>query len=252
MADEYYKVLGVARDASAADIQKAYRKLARKHHPDLNPDDKTAKKKFQELQAAFDVLSDPQKRELYDRYGSDFDKMGRGPGPGGGPQGFGGGAPGGEQGFDFDFGQMFGEGGGPFGDIFRNMGRAAGGGKRQAAGKRGGDVETELEVPFTTAALGGETQVRVQRADGQVDTLNVKIPQGIDDGQKIRLRGQGEAPKRGTPGDILITIRIAPHPHFHRRGNNLDVKVPVTLSRRTIFPDVNGNEPRKLALRPSL
>src|SRR6185295_17216283 len=111
MAADHYKTLGVSRDASQADIQKAYRKLARKFHPDMNPDDKTAKKKFQEVQAAFDVLSDQNKREMYDRYGSSFESMGRGPSPGaasGGP-----GAGGVHYDFgDFDFGQAFGEQGG--------------------------------------------------------------------------------------------------------------------------------------------
>src|SRR4029077_14000237 len=129
MAEDYYKTLGVARDASSADIQTAYRKLARKYHPDMNPDDKNAKTKFQEVQRAFDVLNDPSKRELYDRYGSSFESMGSGGGPRGGP-GTGGPQWGPAGGEDVDFGQFFGdkfgggEAGGSFSDIFSQFRRA--------------------------------------------------------------------------------------------------------------------------------
>jgi len=242
MAQDFYKTLGVARDASQADIQKAYRELARKHHPDLHPDDKTAKKKFQEVQAAFDVLNNPEKRELYDRYGSSFESMGAGPrgGPaGGGPQA-------GPGGFSFDgadFSQFFGDrfsggmpggmpGGAPgdFADLFNQFRRQSGGKTRRAAPRRGADLNSAVEIPFATAITGGQVQMSLQREDGHVETVAVKIPAGIEEGKKIRLRGQGEpAPKSGTPGDLLITVHVAPHPHFRRDGNNLTVRVPVTL-----------------------
>ena len=241
MAEDYYKTLGVSRDASPADIQKAHRKLARKYHPDLNPDDKTAKTKFQEVQRAFDVLNDPSKRELYDRYGSSFESMGAG----GGPAGAGGRAPwgaGGQpSGEDIDFSQVFGErfGGDPsgmFGDMFTQFRRAGGRQRRQAAPEagRGADVSAELEIPFNTAVLGGEAQISLRRQNGQIDNLTVKIPAGIDEGKKIRLRGQGEAATGGTPGDILITVHVAPHPWFTRRGKNLEVRVPVTLAEAAL------------------
>jgi len=247
MAEDYYKTLGVGRDASSADIQKAYRKLARKYHPDLNPDDKTAKGKFQEVQRAFDVLNDPSKRELYDRYGSSFESMGAGAGPRGGraawsPE------PGGEE---IDFSQLFGErfgGGDPsggFADIFTQF-RRAGGGKRsgRAQGARGGDVAAELEIPFATAVLGGQTQISLQRPDGQVETLSVKIPQGISEGKKIRLRGKGEAVPGGAAGDLLITVHVAPHPWFTRKGNNLEVRVPVTLAEAALGAKVDVPTPK--------
>lgn len=245
MAEDYYSVLGVSRNASQSEIQKAYRELARKHHPDRNPDDKDAKKKFQRIQAAFDVLNDPQKREMYDRYGSSFESAGAG-GPRGGAAWGPGGPEGGFQGFeDIDLSQFFGgggagggQGGSPFGDLgdiftqFRKPGR----GRRTTAGgtgappRRGADVQSELTVPFNTAILGGEVQFTLQRPTGHAETISVKIPAGIEEGKKIRLRGQGEpSPTGGTSGDLLITIHIAPHPHFHRRGNNLYVRVPVTL-----------------------
>jgi curved DNA-binding protein len=243
MAEDYYKTLGVNRDASQADIQKAYRTLARKFHPDVNPDDKTAKKKFQTVQAAFDVLSDPSKRELYDRYGSSFESVaaGGGPRPGGprpGPAG-----PGGAE--DFDFSQFFDErftggggggGGGPggFADIFsqfrRPKGAAEGRRGRAAANQRGADVAAAVEIPFTMSVSGGEAQIALTRGDGKAETLSVKIPAGIEEGKKIRLRGQGEpAPAGGTPGDLLITVQVTSHPFFQRRGDNLHVRLPVSL-----------------------
>ena len=244
MADDYYKILGVPRNASQADIQKAYRDKARLYHPDLHPDDKDAKRKFQELQGALDVLNDPGKREMYDRYGSSFDARRAGAGP----QSGGGGTwanvpPGGGFGFNFDegdFSQFVGDRfeGAPFdlGEMFRQFRRSAAPKGRPAAagsgsaGRRGADLAQEIEIPFTTAITGGEVQLSVQRQSGRVDTLNVKIPPGIDEGKKIRLRGQGEPGPRGTaPGDVLLTIHVAAHPYFHRQGNNLVVRVPVTL-----------------------
>jgi len=236
MAEDYYKILEVPREASQADIQKAYRRLARKHHPDLNPDDKAAKKRFQEVQAAFDVLNDTNKRELYDRYGSSFENMGQGgPQPGAGQRP--GGPAGGE---DFDFSQFFGDrygggeagrGAGGFADFFTEMrGGRSGTRKRGKPGKhRGADVESALEIPFTIAIQGGETQISIDRG-GKVETISVKIPAGITEGKKIRLRGQGEpGANDGPPGDILLTIHIGAHPNFRRRGDDLDVRVPVTL-----------------------
>jgi DnaJ-class molecular chaperone len=250
MAEDYYKTLGVARDASATDIQKAYRKLARKYHPDMNPDDKTAKTKFQEVQKAFEVLNDTSKRELYDRYGSSFESMGAG-GPGGGPQGGRAGWRPGSGGDDIDFSQMFGERysgddpAGMFGDIFTQFRRGGGGrSRRPQPAARGADLATELEIPFSTAVTGGEAQIALRREGGKVETLTVKIPPGIDEGKKIRLRGQGEAVDGGTAGDILITIHVAPHPWFTRHGNNLEVRVPVTLAEAALGAKVDVPTPK--------
>jgi DnaJ-class molecular chaperone len=235
MSDDYYKTLEVAREASQEDIQKSYRRLARKYHPDLNPDDKTAKEKFQEVQRAFDVLNDSKKRELYDRYGSSFENAAAGGNPGGQWHSAGGGP----DSANFDFSQIFGdrfgggaEGGG-FADLFGGLGgRSAKQSRRARAAQRqpGADLESELEIPFSTAVTGGHAQVSIQRATGKVDSIRVKIPAGIEEGKKIRLRGQGESGLNGGPeGDLLIKIRIAPHPFFRRRGDDLDVRVPVTL-----------------------
>ncbi len=244
MAEDYYKTLGVPKNASQAEIQKAYRDLARKYHPDMNPNDKTAKKKFQEVQAAFDVLNNTEKREMYDRYGSSFETMGAGggPQPGAYTWGWSPGAnagPGGPAGFsaeDIDLSQFLGEkfgqqGAGGFADLFSQFRRSSGKTRRPSGGaKRGADLTHEIEIPFTTAISGGEVQISVQRPSGKTETLAVKIPPGIDEGKKIRVRGQGQPTARGgTPGDLIITIHVAAHAFFQRRGNHLLVRVPVTL-----------------------
>jgi DnaJ-class molecular chaperone len=253
MAKDHYDTLGVSRTASADEIQKAYRKLARKYHPDMNPDDATAKKKFQEVQSAFEVLSDPDKRKRYDQFGSDFEAAGAGRGGGGwryttsgGPQG---------QQFNFDdLSDLFGGGGGGaggfegggggFADLFKQFGRGRGGRRTAGAPTRGNDLRHEITVPFATAVLGGEAAVSVQRADGNIETINIKIPAGIDDGKKIRLRGQGEPGTDGAPaGDILLTIRVSPHPYFRRTGNRLDVRVPVTLAEAAMGATVDVPTP---------
>jgi DnaJ-class molecular chaperone len=230
MAAEYYATLGVARTASDEEIRRAYRELARKYHPDLHPDDAGAKKQFQEVQQAFEVLNDPKKREQYDRFGAGFESMRGGPG---GPQPSG---PGGPP-FDFDINEIFGggatsQGGGGFADLFRQFG----GGRREntrqkAPPQRGTDIEHEITVPFATAVLGGEAAISIQRAGGKIETLQVRVPTGIEDGKKIRLRGQGNPSGHGgDDGDILLTVHVAPHPVFSRAGSRLDVTVPITLA----------------------
>ena len=250
--DDFYQVLGIGRNASRKEIQKAYRDLARKYHPDMNPDDKSAKEKFQRVQRAYEVLNDPEKREMYDRYGSSFESVGEG-GPGAGGWSYRAG-PGAE---DIDLNQVFGErfgGGGAagfdFGDIFRQFaGGAAGPGAgprpRSRRQTRGTDLQHELEVPFRTAVTGGEARLNIQRPSGKIETISVKIPAGIDSGQKIRLRGQGEpGAGNGPDGDILIAVRVSPHPHFRREGNNLTVLVPVTVGEAAVGTKVDVPTPK--------
>lgn len=257
MAKDYYKVLGVRRDASQADIQKAYRDLARKYHPDLHPDEKDAKKKFQEVQSAFDVLNDPEKRELYDRYGSSFETMGAGGPRGGGPythtwKSGPGGGPGGFRFEDIDFSQFFGdrfgaEQGGGFADIFKQFRPSSGRGRRASGAKaaRGADVEHEIRVPFTTSIAGGQAEIAVRRQSGKVETIKLKIPPGIEDGKKLRLGGQGEAgPGGAKPGDLLVTVRVVPHAHFQRRGNHLHLAVPVTLAEAALGAKIDVPTPK--------
>jgi curved DNA-binding protein len=257
MAEDYYKTLEVNRNASQADIQKAYRDMARKYHPDRNPS-KDATKKFQAIQKAFEVLNDPQKRELYDRYGSSFENIAAGAGgPRGGPAWSGTGAPGGGfggfPGFEeVDFSQFFGDRyanaqGSPFGDMFGQQARRPGAKPRRGAAgrRRGTDVESEMTIPFNTSILGGEVQIMLPRPDGHVETIAVKIPPGIEDGKKIRLRGQGEmGPSGGEPGDLLVKIHVAPHPHFQRKGDVLLVRVPVTLAEAAAGGKVDVPTPK--------
>jgi len=250
MSDDYYAVLGVSRGASTAEIEKAYRELVRKYHPDMNPDDNEAETKFQEVQRAFEVLKDSEKREMYDRYGSSFDAAGGGPGggnpftgspyPGGGGFRYESGGPGGST---FDFSEIFGAGAGAgFEEVIRNMG----GGRQSPPARRGRDVEHRQTIPFTTAVLGGEAQLHVRRGDGKTERIEVKIPVGIEDGKKIRLRGQGEAAADGTspPGDLFIQVAVSPHPCFTRKGSNLEVRVPLTVSEAVLGTKVEIPAPR--------
>ncbi len=242
MDEDYYKILGVKRDASQPDIQRAYRELARKYHPDMNPGDGQAKERFQRVQQAYDVLSDPEKREMYDRYGSSFQSAGGG--PGGRPFTYPHAGPGG--GFEeVDFSQIFGgRGSEGFADIFKQFTGGRGQGRR-ARPQRGADLQHEQEVPFQTAITGGEVALTLRRSGGKVETISVKIPAGMEDGQKIRLRGQGEpSASGGKPGDILIQIRVAPHPFFKRRGNNLEVIVPVTLAEAALGAKIDVPTPK--------
>lgn len=248
MAEDYYQLLQIARDASSDEIQKAYRKLARKYHPDLHADKserekEKAKQQFQQIQRAYDVLNDPEKREMYDRFGPGFDSAGGGAGP----NPFQGGNPFGNM--DIDLSQIFGGAGGPgfgggqnpgggFENLFRQFGGGPGGGAANAGPQqpsKGQDVEQEITVPFNTAVLGGEHQLSLQRRGGKVDTITIKIPAGIEDGKKIRLRGQGETGGRGGQrGDLLIKVRVAKHPIYSREGVHLKITVPITL-KEAIF-----------------
>lgn len=239
MDEDYYKTLGIKRTASSKEIQKAYRDLARKYHPDLNPDDKKAKEKFQAVQRAYEVLSDDKKRKLYDQYGSSFESMGGHPGGGAAWRG----APGGQGPdlSDIDLSEIFGErfrpeggGAGGFADFFQQFTRGPRGRSdrprtRSGPGNGAGNITQTLNIPFVTAILGGEVVLNVQRASGRIETITVRIPAGIDSGKKIRLRGQGESVGGDAQGDILITIQVEPHAFYQRRGNDLTVRVPVTL-----------------------
>lgn len=249
MAEDYYKTLGVNRDAGASDIQKAYFELARKYHPDLHPDDKNAKQKFQEVQRAFEVLSDPSKREMYDRYGSAFEQAGQaGPSPRGARGGRRGPQPGPEY-QDFDFSQIFGGGGGAgfegaemgggggFADFFSQFRRGGGGGARA---ERPAPAQYEIEIPFQTAVTGGEVQLELTRSSGKHETVAVRIPAGIEDGKKIRLKGQGEPQGEA---DLLVKVNVAPHPYFQRRGDNLDVKTPVTVGEAALGAKIDVPTP---------
>ena len=223
---DYYKVLGVSREASDEEIRKAYKKLARQYHPDVKPGDKEAAEKFKQIQEAYEVLGDPEKREQYDRYGAAFQGAGRGPRGQGRPFTWtttGGGGP-----IDLEelLGGMFGGGGG-FGGF---------GGTRQAQprAQKGEDLTLEIEVPFLVAAEGGNHSLQL-RKDSQVERLSVKIPAGVENGSVIRLAGQGHPGANGGPtGDLLLTVKVSPHPYFRREGADLLLDLPVTPSEAVL------------------
>ena len=217
MSEDFYKALGVGRSASQDEIKKAYQKMAAKNHPDANPNDKNAKARFQEIQRAYEVLSDENKRAQYDQFGSSFENM-----QGGHPFG-GGGSPFG----DIDLGSMFGGGGGGFEQIFQQFG----GGQPRSRRQKGQNLQASVQIPFATAVTGGQASVSVQRADGTVSPIQVSIPAGIEDGKKIRLRGQGHSGLHGGPdGDVIVVVNIASHPCFKRNGLDLEVDLPITLA----------------------
>ncbi|MDA0661167.1 MAG: J domain-containing protein [Planctomycetota bacterium] len=247
MAEEYYKTLGLKRNATPDEIQKAYRSLARKHHPDMNPGDEKAKQRFKEVQKAYEILHDPEKRTLYDQYGSSFEAFQGGGGArpaGSGPQGRSAGGPAGSE-FRFeDINDLFGGGGGAsggFADFFRQFSPESRAGQR--ASGRAATVEHELEIPFSTAVNGGEVPVRISHDDGKVQTLQVKIPMGIDSGQKVRVRGQGAPGRNGKPSDLIFVIKIAPHPCFLRQGRDLVVRVPISIPEAILGAKVDVPTP---------
>ena len=220
MAGDPYKELGVARGASADEIKKAFRKLAKELHPDKNPGDKAAEERFKRITAAFDLLGDAEKRAKYDR--GEIDADGReqfraSPGGGGRSGGFGGfGGSGGRGGFeDIDLEELF----GAFGGGGRTAGRGGfGGGKGQ-------DVRATLDISLEDSIAG--TTRRIQFSDGRM--LDVVIPKGASEGQVIRLKGQGAPGRGGQAGDALIELKIAPHPVFKRDGADLTMDLPVSV-----------------------
>jgi DnaJ-class molecular chaperone len=227
MADskDYYEVLGVKRDASDDEIKKAYRKLARKFHPDLNPGDKTAESQFKQLQSAYDVLSNPEDRKLYDQYGENWRAVkagGEAPPPGWerGARSTAGPEPraGGFNYNDFDFGR-FSQGGEGF-DIFEEL---FGGARAQSQRRgRGRDVEAQLELSLEEAHRGGRRTLQMQT--DEIRTIEVNIPAGVRDGSTVRLAGQGGAGANGSePGDLYLHIRLLPHPVFTVKGDDLEV-----------------------------
>ncbi|MGV9283586.1 molecular chaperone DnaJ [Streptomyces sp. NPDC003730] len=304
---DYYKVLGVPKDATEAEIKKAYRKLARENHPDANKGNVKAEERFKEISEANDILGDPKKRKEYDEARSLFGNGGFRPGPGAG----GGGT------FNFDLGDLFGggaQGGGQgaggfggglgdvFGGLFNRTGGSPGGGSRTQP-RRGQDIESEVTLSFTEAIEGATVPLRMSSqapckacsgtgdkngtprvcptcvGTGQVArgsgggfsltdpcpdckgrgliaedpcdvckgsgrakssrTMQVRIPAGVSDGQRIRLRGKGTPGERGGPaGDLYVVVHVKEHPVFGRRGDNLTVTVPVTYTEAALGGEI--------------
>jgi curved DNA-binding protein len=223
VATDYYEELGVSRNASAEDIKKAFRKLAAKLHPDKNPGDKRAESRFKRVNRAHEVLGDPKSRALYDEFGEDGLRPGFDPDM---MRAYGRGATGGggrrvrfaRDGGGLDFGDL-----GGIGDLFGDfLGR-----RGARAGAKGPDIASELSVDFASALRGSTVKVRLQ--DGS-DEVTVRIPPGAADGDKVRLSGKG-APGAmgGSPGDLVLLIHVAPHPHFKRDGLDLHLDLPITV-----------------------
>jgi curved DNA-binding protein len=255
---DYYEVLGVNRGASEEEIRSAFRRLARKYHPDLNPGNKQAEGHFKEINAAYEVLSDPEKRKAYDQFGPDFAHFRAGAGAGTGPgPGFGAG-PGGArytwagEGSPFDDAafEAFGGGGGGegasiFEELFSRLGGRPGRGSRGGrAGMRGQDAEAPIDITFEQAVKGVSTTLTVQRpaGDGSVrpERLEVRIPPGVRDGQRLRLRGRGSPGMGGgQAGDLYLVIQVQPHPYFRREGQDIYIDVPITVSEAALGATVD-------------
>ncbi|TDC26478.1 molecular chaperone DnaJ [Streptomyces sp. 8K308] len=316
---DYYKVLGVPRDATEAEIKKAYRKLARENHPDANKGDARAEDRFKDVSEAYDVLGDAKRRKEYDEARALFGNGGFRPGPGAGGQ------------FNFDLGDLFGgpQGGagpsraaggfgGGIGDVFGGLFNRGGTGTRTAP-RRGQDIESEVTLSFTEAVSGATVPLRMSSSaackacsgtgdkngtprvcptcvgTGQISrgggggfsltdpcvdckgrgliaqdpctvcrgsgratssrTMQVRIPAGVDDGQRIRLRGKGAPGERGGPnGDLYVVVHVDEHPVFGRRGDNLTITVPVTFSEAALGGEIKvptlGGPPVTLKLPP--
>ena len=270
---DYYEVLGVSRSATQDEIKQAYRKLARKFHPDLNSGDKASEEKFKQLQLAYEVLSNAEDRKLYDQYGENWRavKAGAGvpPPESGGRQTTWGTGPS-SKGFDFNDFEFGGFRSGTSGfDIFEEIfSRGTG---RSRASERGRDVEAELDLSLEDAHKGGRHSLQMQTAEtcptcggtgvkdnqvcptcggvGQVvrpKTIEVNIPAGVRDGSTVRLAGQGGAGSNGSPaGDLYLHIRLRPHPLFSVHGDDLEVELPIApweavLGAKVTVPTIDG------------
>lgn len=229
---DYYSLLSVSRSASADEIKKAYRKLAMQYHPDKNPGDKKAEEKFKEISEAYEVLSDPKKREMYDQFGH-AGAQGFGGGAGGPFGGFGGAGAGAGAG-------GFGQGGDPFQDIFGDVfseifGNARGPGAGAGAGRtrrpsKGTDLRYTLNISFEESALGCEKVISFMRQRGGKEEpakLSVNIPAGVKEGQRLKLAGEGDGPMGGAAGDLYVIVNIQDHPLFRRNENDVTLDLPI-------------------------
>ncbi|HEU4867113.1 MAG TPA: DnaJ C-terminal domain-containing protein [Actinomycetota bacterium] len=249
---DYYAVLGVDKSASAADIKKAYRKLAQKHHPDANAGDPKAEDKFKEVSAAYDVLSDEKTKEEYDRIRQMVAAGGfRSAGPGG--AGFGGFGGGGQRVRVEDVGDMF--GGASFGDLFGDLFGSGGGATSGFGGRamRGADLETETSLSFEDALEGVQVELHIQERGGQPRTIKARIPAGVNDGARIKLAGKGSpGPGGGPAGDLYVKVKVRPHKIFGRKNKDLTLALPVTYAEAALgaqidVPTMNGG-PVKLKI----
>lgn len=232
---DYYKILGVKRRADQKEIRKAYRRLARQHHPDVNPGDRSAQERFKEINEAYEVLSDPEKRQKYDQLGSSWREW---QGMGEDPAGFDWtrwftGQPGQVYVQYGDLDEILGGLGG-FSDFFQAIFGGAPRSSRHTTPRRGRDYEQEVEITLEEAFRG---TMKILSKDGR--RLEVKIPPGVGTGSRIRMVGEGGDGYGGAKGDLYLRVRVAPHPRFRREGDDLHVEVPLDL-----YPAVLGGEVR--------
>jgi DnaJ-class molecular chaperone len=269
---DYYKTLGVVKTATDKEIKQAFRKLARKHHPDVNPGDKGAEGRFKEINEAYEVLGDPAKRRKYDELGANWrmyeqaQQQGQ-PFPGGAPfgEGFGGAGEGGAWTINMggpagyrtmseeDMRDMFGTED-PFSDFFRTFfgGGGAGAGQetrgrgRAPRSQKGGDFESEAELTLEEAYHGAMRRIAITHG-GHARSVDVRIPAGVKDGSRVRVAGEGEAGTGGAgSGDLFLRVKIRPHPVFERKGDDLYVKVGMTATTAVLggeaqVPTVTGS-----------
>lgn len=243
MNKDLYATLGVNKNATDAEIKSAYRKLARKYHPDLNKDNPSAAEKFKEVSCAYDILGDKEKRKKYDNNEIDAEgkPTGFGSGFGGGDYTYTGGNPfGGSGNGGFDFSSIFGE------DIFSQFGGAGAGGfqgfgRASNRPRKGQDINYTMQIDFLSAARGEEKTVNIQGKN-----INVKIPAGTTDGQTLRLKGLGYAGLNGgSNGDVLITLKVGEHPYFCAEGKNIMLELPISikeavLGAKVTVPTISG------------
>ena len=267
---DYYATLGVAKTASEKEIKQAFRKLARKYHPDVNPGDKAAEARFKELNEANEVLSDPEKRKKYDELGANWRMYEQAQRSGGAP---GGGNPfaqwsyapgGGAGGFrtmtDEEMSEMFGGGDSPFSDFFKTFfgGADLGGDPRRARAPRstkGRDVEHEIELDLEDALRGTVQRFGINQ-NGEHRNVEVRIPSGVTEGSRVRVSGEGERGSgAGGHGDLYLRVKLRPHPQFERHGRDLFTKVRVPVTTVVLGGEVDvqtlTGKPLRLKIPPA-
>jgi DnaJ-class molecular chaperone len=276
---DYYSTLGVAKTSTEKEIKQAYRKLARKHHPDVNPNDKSAESRFKEINEAYEVLGDPAKRKKYDELGANwraYEQAGAQGGPGFGQQpggpgwnvNFGGGGPAGSGGYrtmtQEEMNEMFGGGENPFSDFFQtffggSMGqegaRTRGGRARAPRARAGRDLEQELELPLEDVYRGTTRRFSIQH-DGDTRNVDVRIPAGVGEGSRVRVAGEGEQGSGGgKAGDLYLRIHTTPHPQFERKGRDLYTRVPIPLTTAVLGGEADvatlGGKSLRLKIPPT-
>ena len=226
---DYYAVLGVKKDAVEKEIKQAYRKLARKYHPDVNPGSKEAEEKFKEISEAYEVLSDKEKRAKYDRFGEEWQRYEHigAPGPGGPSEGAY------ERYGDFNFDPGYGTG--EFGDFFEMLFGPRGAARQDM---RGADLEATIEITLEEAYEGAKKSISVTPSGRQSKRLEVKIPPGVNEGSRIRLAGEGSAGPGGRKGDLYLIVRLKPNHTFERRGDGLYEEVTIPFSTAALGGEI--------------